>query len=343
MVVQGAPTPLLERAYGAVQHRLFRKKCYFELRHAVTRHYARQIQDRLRAERYDAVFAPGTIYLAALKSDVPAFATADACLGGLVDYYPEFTNLTRRDLLQGFEIERGGVRACRRIFYTSEWARQSAMDTAGARPEVAVTVPFGANLLEVPDETEVRSLVERRPDGPVKLLFVGVDWHRKGGGIALDAAQRINAQGVDAELHIVGGSVPRDVAEAPCVRHHGFLRKSDPEHLAKLIELYSTSHFLILPTRAECCAVVLAEACSYGLPILATRTGGVETAVVSGVSGYTFEYHECAGRYANKAMELAEDRVAYRDLCMSAWKLSHELLNWDVCADTWKREMLAVS
>jgi glycosyltransferase involved in cell wall biosynthesis len=89
--------------------------------------------------------------------------------------------------------------------------------------------------------------------------------------------------------------------------------------------------------------VVFAEACRYGLPILATRTGGVETAVVSGVSGYTFEYHECAGRYANRALELLGDLGAYRSLCMSAFALARELLNWDVCADTWKREMLATS
>ena len=202
-------------------------------------------------------------------------------------------------------------------------------------------MPFGANLLELPPAADVESYVEKRPPGPATLLFVGVDWRRKGGEIAFEAARRMNELGTEAELHVVGCPVPDEVAAAPFVRYHGFLRKSDPADLATLVGLYERSHFLILPTRAECCAVVLAEACSYGLPILATRTGGVETAVIDGVSGYLLEYHECAQRYAMRALELLAAPERYRELCLSAYGLSRKLLNWEVCAETWKREMLA--
>lgn len=342
-VVAGAPTPLAEKIYGSVQHRLFHKHSYYELRHGVTRRYAKEIGARLLSRSYDAVFAPGTIYFADLAADLPAFATADACLGGLVDYYDEFTNLTRRDLNQGFEIERKAARACRKVFYTSDWARRTAIETAGVSEERAVVVPFGANLLDLPNVQDIESFVARRPDDRARLLFVGVDWIRKGGGIAFDAAKLMNEQGTTTELHIVGGNVPADVASAPFVTYHGFLKKSNQVDLAKLVNLLAESHFLMLPTRAECCAVVFAEASSYGLPILATNTGGVETAVRNGINGFTFEFHACANRYASKALELLSRPDDYRNLCFSAHGLAKRVLNWDVCAETWKREMLAES
>ncbi len=56
-----------------------------------------------------------------------------------------------------------------------------------------------------------------------KLLFIGVDWERKGGDVALKVVELLNNMGVQTELHIVGcdpeGSMPTFVVR------HGFIPK----------------------------------------------------------------------------------------------------------------------
>jgi glycosyltransferase involved in cell wall biosynthesis len=321
LVVEGMPTPFSEKVYGSIQHRLFGRHAYYELRHAVTRHYARQVEIALKGKTYDALFAPGTIYFTEVETEIPMYATADACFGGLLNYYPEFTNLTPRDVAQGLEIDRRGVAACRRVFYTSDWARQKAIETAGIDPD------------------RVEKMIAVRPTDRVDMLLVGVDWERKGGQIAFEAVEEMNRRGTRTTLHVVGCAVPESVRESPFVEHHGFLRKSVPAELARLTDLFARSHVLILPTRAECYGLVFAEAGEYGLPVLATRTGGVPTAVRDGVNGYALDYDAAPEAFAERALDILSDAAGYRSLCLSAKDLVSRKLSWQVCAATWKREM----
>jgi len=164
-------------------------------------------------------------------------------------------------------------------------------------------VPFGANLdHEMPLE-EIKNNLSFKPMTPIRLLFMGVNWERKGGGQALAVARELMKRGLKTELHIVGCEIPAYERESATntswIKHHGFISKSSAPERQKLNDLFLKSHFFILPTQADCAPVVFAEASSFGLPILTTDVGGITTQVVNGKNGFTFPSERAPNSYAD--------------------------------------------
>ena len=118
----------------------------------------------------------------------------------------------------------------------------------------------------------------RSGDGPVRVLFVGGDFKRKGGHDLLAALQGLP----EAELDVVTGAdvgpLPPDVR---CRVHRG-LSPGDE----RLLELYRRADVFALPTHGDCLPQVLAEAAAAGLPLVATATGAIPEVVHDGRNGF---------------------------------------------------------
>jgi glycosyltransferase involved in cell wall biosynthesis len=137
-------------------------------------------------------------------------------------------------------------------------------------------VVFGTNC----DDLPARLPVKPAP-APLRLLWVGSQWGRKGGEIALASARMLRAAGVDVHLTLAG-DVPAEIAPAPWLQVAGYLDKRRPREAARLNALYASAHLFLLPTRADCTPMVLAEAGAHGTPVLVTDTGGVGSLVAEG-------------------------------------------------------------
>jgi glycosyltransferase involved in cell wall biosynthesis len=113
-------------------------------------------------------------------------------------------------------------------------------------------------------------------DGPLRLLFVGGDFRRKGGDLLLDAVAGPFAGRVVADI------VTRDpVASTPGVTVHR-CEPNSPE----LIRLYATADLFVMPTRAECFGHAVVEAMASGLPAVVGDVGGVRDIVDDGRTGW---------------------------------------------------------
>jgi glycosyltransferase involved in cell wall biosynthesis len=187
-------------------------------------------------------------------------------------------------------------------------------------------VPFGANISSGRDINKINRIIDQKDFDICKLLFVGVDWHRKGGDKALAITKLLNERGLRTELHIVGCDPPSE--PPPFVKNHGFISKTTEEGQKYLDQLFSEAHFLILPSRAECCAVVLAEASSFGLPSLATNVGGIPTAIFDGKNGWTFELNDTPEKYCSYIEKFMSARDDYKELALSSFQEYLERLNW---------------
>ncbi|MCB4235988.1 glycosyltransferase family 4 protein [Kaistella anthropi] len=82
------------------------------------------------------------------------------------------------------------------------------------------------------------------------------------------------------------------------------MNKNKTEDYERLKQLLSQSHLLFLPTRAECYGIVYCEASAYGLPSIATATGGVTSIVKDGVNGFALPENAGAEEYAEKIAEI---------------------------------------
>ncbi|HZQ37620.1 MAG TPA: glycosyltransferase family 4 protein, partial [Dehalococcoidia bacterium] len=108
------------------------------------------------------------------------------------------------------------------------------------------------------------------------LLFVGGDFARKGGPLLLEAMRRGLARHCDLDV-VTAAPVPA----APATTVHTGLGPNDP----RLLALYRDADVFVLPTFADCLAVVLAEAMAAALPIVTTRVAAQPEAVRDGESG----------------------------------------------------------
>ncbi|MCY7283918.1 MAG: glycosyltransferase family 4 protein [Cyanobacteria bacterium CAN_BIN43] len=288
--------------------------------------YSSQVNELLASIHYDIVFSPGTIPIAYLQTEKPIVFWTDATFAGMIDFYPEFTNLCAETVKNGNKMEQSALSKCQLAIYSSEWAANTAIQYYDVDPAKVKVVPFGANINCDRNLGEISRIVENKSFDSCKLLFLGVEWHRKGGDQALAVANLLNQRGMKTELHVAGCVPP--FSTPSFVKQHGFISKKTEEGVKYLEKLFSESHFLILPSRSECAAVVFAEASSFGLPSLATNVGGISTLVQDGRNGCTFPLDETPEKYCDYVEKFMSSKQEYKELALSSFQEYSERLNW---------------
>jgi glycosyltransferase involved in cell wall biosynthesis len=322
-------------------YRGLRRKRYLRSRNPmVLRNYARQAARRIRQIRPDIVVSPGTIPIAFLECDAPIVFWSDATFGGMVNFYPGFTNLCAESLRQGHLTERSALEAASLAVYSSEWAAQTSRQHYHTDSERLDVVPFGANVEDPPDSMAVREMVNSRSRQICQLLFLGVDWHRKGGDIALRVAGELNRAGLPTELTIVGCDPPKPRELPSNIKRLGFLSKSRSEERSMIRSLLAQSHFLIAPSRAECYGIALAEANAFGVPCLTTSVGGTPTIIRNGRNGHLFPAAADASQYCAYVLDLFAHHSAYGQLALSSHDEFASRLNWAVATTQLKHRFL---
>ena len=120
---------------------------------------------------------------------------------------------------------------------------------------------------------------------------------------------------------------------------HGYISKRTQEGRDQIRGLLEKCHLLVLPTRAEAYGLVFCEANAYGMPVLATHTGGVPTIVKEGVNGWLYPMEAGGEYYAARVRKIMEDRRTYEEYCMEAHYQFKTRLNWDVAGREIQRLM----
>jgi glycosyltransferase involved in cell wall biosynthesis len=213
---------------------------------------------------------------------IPAVISLDATPINY-DVVSQYGGYDHRAAGQGF-LDRQKYLMNRRAFHAaaalvpwSEWARRSLIDDYGADPDrIRVLAPGAApSFLELGR----RRLEAERPSAPtepVRVLFVGGDWRRKGGPLLLEALAGLPAGSWQLDV-VTREPVP---PTAGVTVHHGVGPNS-----ADLLQLFGEADLFVLPSLGECLAVVLMEATAAGLPVITTDVGALGEAVVSGETG----------------------------------------------------------
>ncbi len=127
--------------------------------------------------------------------------------------------------------------------------------------------------------------LNKKPNKKIKVLFVASVFERKGGDLAVKLFDEIS-KGVNAEL-IITGSTPKSkktlkiINSNRKIKHLGFVKER------KVKELMGSSDIFFFPTLNEPFGIVVTEALSYGLPVVASNTFAIPEIV--GSAGFTAE------------------------------------------------------
>ena len=311
---------------GKLSRSVFGKRYAHECSPLISADYGRQIERRLDGQHYDVILAPAaSSEVCELKTRIPIVYLSDATFAQMQAYYPKFANMLPHSQKAGDAIESAAIRKAARVIYPSQWAAGSAVADYHADPRRVVEIPFGANFDVAPGPCARPA----PPSGRCRMLFVGKGWARKGGPLALQALAALRARGIDATLTVVGCERPAGLV-APGAEFIANIDKRAPGGEQRLRDLYEAADVFVLPTRAECYGVVFCEAASYGLPIVATDTGGVASAVAHGGNGLLLPLEAGAKDYADAIETIVGHAARYMAMAGESRRLFETRLNWDV-------------
>lgn len=324
-----------------VYHHLFGKKYYSWAEPLILNDFATRISRKLSKFNSDLVLCPiNVVPIAKLECHQPIVLWTDATLDLLIDDYPFLTNLCEETIKNIYAMEQSALDKCKMVIYTSDWAAQGAIKTYGIDPSKVKVIPWGANIECNRTFDDIYSLVKCRNSKVCKLLFIGVDWVRKGGNVAFDVAKELNKLGLNTELTIVGCEPILDEPIPSFVKSLGYVDKSTKEGSEKMEMLFAESHFLILPTVADCTPFVIAEANSFGVPCLATDVGGITTMIRDNFNGKVFSKNANINEYCIYVLHLFSNQKQNEKLALSSFNEYQTRLNWKVAAQTAKNLFL---
>jgi glycosyltransferase involved in cell wall biosynthesis len=292
---------------------------------------ARHFSRKLRRGNYTMVFASACSPIVAfLKTDVPIVYLSDATFNLVVDYYDQFSGLSKLSLLEGQYAERKAIDKSTAIVLSSEWARQSAINDYGADPDKVETCLFGANIdINAVNKVSDYSGKIDTAGRACNLLFLARDWQRKGGQVALDAFKQLKRSGYAVTLTICGCE-PEERETMDGLEVITYLDKSQEDDKRRYHDIMNKSHFLVLPTVADCTPMVFAEANAYGMPVITTRTGGIPSLIRVNENGYLLPEEADGAAYADVVVRnFFEDPDRYRSVVKSSRERYEQALTWE--------------
>jgi glycosyltransferase involved in cell wall biosynthesis len=264
------------RALALVQKRPLRLHPHYSRRWLWSRRGPRLLSDRL-AEKIRRNTDRGPFLQIGTLVEIPAEFGPHFMLTDMTIPQARRANQFRISELSDADLDIAvGVQAQRfeeaaHIFVLSEWTAASVREDFGVSCD-RITVVYAGSNLELPS-----GVVDKRR--PREILFVGIDWERKGGPLLAEAFAIVRRAVPDARLTIVGCSPP---LSGEGIQIEGFLSKRDPAQLERLARCYQRASCFCLPTLFDPFPNAIIEAASVGLPCVAVDNGSRREAIVEG-------------------------------------------------------------
>lgn len=242
-------------------------------------------------------------------TDRPTFLYQDANFAAVVDHETRTGTSGRSHLLPSSgkliraraaeQLER--CRSAAGVFATSRWFAGYLTERGGVPPERVHVVPFAMNNPPA---------VTRDPGLPVtgRLLFVGVDFERKGGLETVEAV-RILRDGSDLPVSLTVAGPRRWPLAGRVPDFVDFRGAVAPNELAAL---YSGHDLFVMPSHFEAFGIVFAEALAAGLPCVGRRAFAMPEIIEDGATGALVESEDPAELAALIATALGDERIHER-------------------------------
>lgn len=249
---------------------------------------SRRAHRRIAAHRgpLDVILQVGATFRSVGGNGTPYFLCSDSNIRmaqhGAATGHSDAATLTRDELDRIARRERDVYRQAAGIFTLSERLRRSFIEDLDVPPNRVHAVHAGPNfdVARIP-RAKAR---DRAPHAPT-ILFVGRQFHRKGGDVLVQAFRRLRETMPDARLLIAGpATAPVDEPGVTCL---GDLNKNRPDGWAALVEAYGSADVFCLPTRFEPFGIAFIEAMYFGLPCVGTNAWAVPEMITDGETGFT--------------------------------------------------------
>jgi len=290
----------------------------FRLRSKQASNYVRSMQNRA-----DAIVQLGVLFDAGW--DGP-------CLPNII--YTDYTaqlSARRRDagrsplrgekLQRWFDIEGRTMKNSAHVCVRSRLVGKSVTEDYGLGQEQVSVIGGGANLEIFP------AFAPRLPGNKPTILFIGIDFYRKGGDLVLNAFARVRQSAPNVELlFVTHDQIPEDMPL------EGVKLVAPTWNREEILRLYEQSNIFVLPSRLETWGDVILEAMAYGLPCVGVTGQSMEEIIRNEDTGFLVP-PEDVDALAQALLRLVTDDKLFLRMQKAGYELAFREFTWDRVVD----------
>ena len=211
-----------------------------------------------------------------------------------------------------------------RNFVRSTNVARSMTKDYNCPPEKVIPVYAGSNVAI----SEVRK--ENTDYNEKNILFVGLDWERKGGPDLVEAFKLILQKYPNAHLTIVGAKPELQLQNCEVI---------GPVKADQLDGYYQKASVFCLPTYVEPFGIVFIEAMTARLPIVATRVGAIPDFIQDGQNGWLVEPGDVQG-LTEALSKLLDNAELSRLFGERNYQLTRERYSWEAVGKQFHQNIL---
>lgn len=306
-------------------HWIFGKKFLIPYSILLTYCYKYYFNQKIKKYNPDIIFAGSSVpEISRINAKCPIINLNDITFELLIDRYENFTNLTRFSIRKGEYVEKMSYANSEVLIFSSQWAANSAYNHYNIPKEKVRVISFGANIDKIPGREEIFA----KDTDSFNILFLGVDWIRKGGNIVYDCYKHLKHNNQNVTLTIIGCDPPVDKDDTD-LTIIPFLNKNKPDDFEKLYHIMLKMHVLFVPSRFDCTPIAFCEASAFGLPVLSTDVGGIASVVVNNVNGFTLPLDSGKIEFSEIISKFIADTDYYKKMAISSRDYYESNLSWE--------------
>lgn len=227
--------------------------------------------------------------------------------------YPQWSTFhSEKDKNLWLELETKTYHNADCVFTASNHTKQSLIEDYKIPSQNILVVYEGVNIAKIPD---IKKDYSNRT-----ILFVGMDFERKGGDVLIKAFLEVKKVIIDAKLIIVGSN-PR--IDHPDILVKGYITREE------MLNLYSTSAIFAMPSICEPFGLVFLEAMAYKLPCIGTTNDAMPEIIENNVSGFLVPPYDHMS-LANKIVLLLNDEKLMESMGKKGQERVKERFTWDL-------------
>ena len=190
-------TPLEDQATFGIKakhyiYRKYLKQSFLRDREPpIIRQYWNQVAIKLQEIKPDIILSIDTLPFASADTELnaPLVIWGEATFDNCCDFYPWYKNLCKESYVKAEKADSLAYKNASLLFFPSEWATNNAVNHYGVDASKVKAIPYGANLPSIPHFDDFDSIISARLEPPLKFLYMGTDWSRKGGNKVVEVVR----------------------------------------------------------------------------------------------------------------------------------------------------------
>lgn len=299
--------PYREIYEGDVAYFRFRNKYYVQERTKIADKVLKENKDS-----YNLILQTGWLPAILEKNEISRCIYTDYTMKLSEKELPQWSKfLNEEDRKYWIEMEKKSYENSDIVFTFSNRTRKSIIHDYGVNENKVVTVYSGTNIGSLPNIVkEYKSKI---------ILFVGIDFERKGGYVLLDAFKKVRNKKDDAKLIILGSTLDLEIEG---VEFKGFVPYEQK------IQYFRLASVFVMPSIGDPFPNALIEAMSYKLPCIGSKTGGISEIIDDCKTGFLVEPYD-SNQLAEKIMYLLDSEELMEKMGNAGRKKVEEVFTWD--------------